>query len=84
MLEEVPLIDRVRVANIERNREYLRSLGLDDPLIPKPHKPRKPPKPLVAAKPTRRAPLRGQANAIVDELSGHRLGFDFGYAHALL
>ena len=82
-LAEVPLIERIRQQNIERNKELFISLGLDEPLA----EPRAPPQPRQRRPPAaamRCAPARGGRSGAGGELATYQLGFDFGYAHALL
>ena len=82
--KEVPLIERIREANIARNKALFDALHLNEPLLarPSPKKPRAPKAPAAATHraPTRRS--RGVANS--GALAPYDLGFDFGYAHALL
>ena len=79
----MPLIEIIRKRNIERNKLLFESLGLNQPLIA----PRSPKKARVSKAPAavaHRAPTRGSRSAATSALTEYDIGFDFGYAHALM
>jgi len=81
-LTEVPLIESIRQQNIERNKALFCLLGLDEPLVP-PRAPRqRRPKPLSST--ALSLSLRGRAASGRTALAPFQVGYDFGYAHALL
>ena len=78
-LEELPMIEQLRLRNIERNKALFKELGLEEGLVPAASPRKRLPRPARPALHARRLPSRGQrAAAAQPPLDEYTLGFDFG------
>ena len=78
-LEELPMIEQLRLRNIERNKRLFEELGLEEPLVPAAPPRKRLKREAQPALPKRRLPGRGQhAAAAQPPLDEYTLGFDFG------